>query len=137
MTKASSGYILVSAPNKAGENFIRELQRRQLRLAALANSKAEHKRLAGLGVGNVVTIDTSGCESWTVPQFAVSRVFLFEKSLNLSCRYIQICRTWTNGPIYLVTSNPSPRLVYRGLGAHHVIYTNGDDVGFLIDGHLE
>ncbi len=60
MTKASSGYILVSAPNKAGENFIRELQRQQLRFAALANSKAERRRLAELGVGNVVTIDTSG-----------------------------------------------------------------------------
>jgi hypothetical protein len=124
--------ILVSAPNKAGEAFIRGLMANRLPFAAIANNRAEHKRLEDLGVKSIILMDTTQENTWLVPDFPIGKVFLFETSLNLSCRYIRVCRTWTSKPIYVITRSANPRLIYKGLGASYVIYTNGDDVSFLL-----
>ncbi|TDF96311.1 hypothetical protein [Paenibacillus piri] len=123
---------LVSAPNKAGEAFICHLMRQGLPFAALTNNKSEKQRLERIGVSRIVIIDTASQSKWAVPQFPVGKVFLFEQSLNLCCRYIQICRSWTAKPIYVITGVSSPRLVYKGLGANYVIHSTGEDVSFLV-----
>ncbi|MBE1446271.1 hypothetical protein [Paenibacillus sp. OAS669] len=130
---AAQEFILVSAPNKTGEGFIRLLLSKGIPFAAITNSRAEQERLESLGVKHTIWIDTSECESWLLPDLPIGKVFLFESSLNLCCRFIQICRTWTSKEICVVTHNMNPRLVYKGLGADHVIHTSSHDVSFLMN----
>lgn len=125
-------FILVSAPNKTGEAFIRQLISHRLPFVAIMNNKVEQDRLKKLGVKNIIMVDTSAQNTWLIPDVPVGKVFLFERSLNLICRYIQISSTWTSQPIYVITHSSNPRLVYKGLGASYVIHTNSDDVSFLI-----
>ncbi|MCC3374931.1 hypothetical protein [Cohnella sp. REN36] len=125
-------FVLVSAPNVAGEQFIKHLVRRGIPFAAIANNKIDFERLGELGVTHRISVDTTQIQTWAVPDLEIGRVFLFEKSLNLCCRYIQICRAWTSKPIYVITGSSNPRLVYKGLGANHVIHSSSGDVAFLI-----
>ncbi|MBB6669762.1 hypothetical protein [Cohnella nanjingensis] len=125
-------YILISAPNVAGEQFMKQLSRREIPFAAIVNNKADFERLNEWGVANRIAVDTTQVHTWAVPELAIGKVFLFEKSLNLCCRYIQICRAWTSKPIYVITGSHNPRLIYKGLGANHVIHSNSGDVAFLI-----
>lgn len=124
--------IIVSAPNKTGEEFIIQLIQSGIPFAAIANNKAEQDRLQELGVRHLIRIDTSNEHTWILPEFHVGKVFLFESSLNLCCRYLRICRTWTSQPIYVVTHSSNPRLIYKGLGATYVLHTNNSNVSFLI-----
>ncbi|MCM3268907.1 hypothetical protein [Paenibacillus elgii] len=125
-------YILVSAPNKPGEAFIRQLKFGSIPFAVIVNNKAEQTRLQELGVERMVMVDTNEENTWIVPEWPVGKVFLFENSLTLCCRYIRICRTWTSEPLYVITQSNHPRLIYKGLGANYVIYTNTGEVSFLI-----
>lgn len=125
-------YILVSAPNKAGEEFIRQLMYKQISFAAIANNRAEQERMMELGCRDIILIDTRDEQTWIIPEFPVSKVFLFESSLNLCCRYLRICRTWTAKSIYVITHSSNPRLIYKGLGADVVLHTNQHQVSFLI-----
>lgn len=124
--------ILVSAPTKAGEEFIHQLIYYKIPFAAIANNRAERDRLESIGTKNIVLIDTTDEQTWIIPDFSVSKVFLFESSLNLCCRYLRICRTWTSDPIYVITHSSNPRLIYKGLGATFVIHTNNHHVSFLV-----
>lgn len=125
-------FILVSAPNKAGEEFIRQLIYMDISFAAIANNRVEQERLQELGCTNMIVIDTRDEQTWIIPQFPVSKVYLFESSLNLCCRYLRICRTWTTESIYVITHSSNPRLIYKGLGADVVLHTNHHQVSFLI-----
>ncbi|MBP1989958.1 hypothetical protein [Paenibacillus eucommiae] len=125
-------YIFVSAPNKAGENFLQMLRCRGFAYAALTNNENEAKRLLESGVKHLVMVDTSEHKTWILPEFPVGSIFLFETSVTLCCRYIQICRKWTTKPIYVITHSCNPRLIYKGLGADYVIYTHSEDLSFLI-----
>ncbi|WP_010497589.1 hypothetical protein [Paenibacillus elgii] len=124
--------ILVSAPNKPGEAFIRQLQFGSIPFAVIVNNKAEQTRLQELGVERMVMVDTNEENTWLIPEWPVGKVFLFESSLTLCCRYIRICRTWTSEPMYVITPSNHPRLIYKGLGANYVIHTNSGEVSFLI-----
>lgn len=124
--------ILVTAPNKTGECFIRELIQRRLPFAAIANNGKEKQRLEELGVNTILTLDTNDEGTWIAPDFPVGKVYIFESSLNLSCRYIRICKTWTSEPIYVVIHCGHPRLIYKALGARYVIYLKNEDVSLLI-----
>lgn len=124
--------IIVSAPNKAGEVFILHLIRNKIPFAVLVNNRTEQDRLAKLGANNMIMIDTTDEQTWIIPEFSVSKVFLFESSLNLCCRYLRICRTWTSDPIYVITQSNNPRLIYKGLGANIVLHTNHNNVTFLV-----
>lgn len=128
----SQDLIIVSAPTKAGEEFIRQLDRNNIPFAAIVNNRAEQERLSKLGVKNMIMIDTTDEQTWIIPEFSVSKVFLFESSLNLCCRYLRICRTWTSDPVYVITHSSNPRLIYKGLGATIVLHTNNNNVSFLI-----
>ncbi|MDF2669314.1 MAG: hypothetical protein K0R67_1620 [Paenibacillus sp.] len=125
--------ILVSAPNRTGELFIRELIRNNVAFAALVNNRAEMDKLKQIGVKEWVMLDTIDQTTWILPDFPVGKVFLFETSQTLCCRYIQICRTWTVKPIYVITHTNHPRLIYKGLGAAYVIHTYSSEVSFLAE----
>ncbi|WP_145040153.1 hypothetical protein [Paenibacillus sp. Y412MC10] len=125
-------FILVSAPNKAGEEFVRQLIHKRVPFAAIANNRAEQQRLQELGCKPIILIDTRDEQTWIIPEFPVSKVFLFESSLNLCCRYLRICRTWTSESIYVITHSGNPRLIYKGLGADVVLHTNHHQVSFLM-----
>ncbi|UUZ81814.1 hypothetical protein LJK88_45865 [Paenibacillus sp. P26] len=124
--------ILVSAPNKAGEAFIRELLSGGLPFAVLVNNKGEKAAMERLGVKTVLTVSTLEETTWIAPPYSIGKVFLFETSLNLCCRYVRICRPWTSQPVYVITKSSHPRLIYKALGADYVIHTNRDEVSFLI-----
>lgn len=126
-------YELVWAPTKAGENFIKLLKFKGLQVAGLTNNHAGKKRLEELGIEHFVVVDTNHQNTWVQPSFPVGKVYLFESSLTLCCRYIQMCRTWTRKPIFVITTSLNPRLVYKGLGAKYVIYSHSGDVAFLAD----
>ncbi|BFH68566.1 MAG: hypothetical protein E6230_16525 [Paenibacillus dendritiformis] len=124
--------VLVSAPNAAGEAFVKLLLEKDIPFAALANNRSELKRMRALGARHLILLHTSDEKTWVIPQLAVGKIFLFERSLNLCCRYLQICRSWTSKPIYVITANQNPRLIYRGLGANYVIYTSSRNYSFLV-----
>ncbi|NHN33653.1 hypothetical protein [Paenibacillus agricola] len=128
--------ILVSAPNRTGEGFIRQLMKMGIHCAAIANNQGEKHRLVNLGVKNIIIVNTTEQQNnEIIPKLPIGKVYIFERSLNLCCRYIRICRTWTSKPIYVITHTNNPRLVYKGLGAAYVIHTTSEDVSFLIESH--
>ncbi|MCZ8515554.1 hypothetical protein O9H85_24735 [Paenibacillus filicis] len=124
--------ILVSAATKAGETFVRGLIREGLPFAAIVNNKAERADMEKLGVKRIIMVDTTEESTWLQPDGPIGKVYLFETSMNLCCRYIRICRSWTEQPVYVITKSNHPRLIYKSLGATYVIHTNSDDVKFLI-----
>lgn len=125
-------YILVSAPNKMGEIFVRKLMAQQQAFAVIVNNKREGEEYKRIGVKHIIMVDSGDESTWQIPELPVGIVYLFESSLNLCCRYIQICRSWTSKPIYVITRSDNPRLVYKGLGASYIIHTHSSDVSFLI-----
>ena len=72
-------FILVSAPNKAGEEFIRQLIYMRISFAAIANNRVEQERRE-LGRTNMILIDTRDEQTWIIPEFPVSKVYLFESA---------------------------------------------------------
>ncbi|WP_211749980.1 hypothetical protein [Paenibacillus sp. Marseille-Q4541] len=125
--------ILVTAPNEAARNFIRLLIYKKLSFAVLTNSAQEEKKVRRLGVEHIIRMDTAFAHKWALPNATVGRIFLFENSLNLTCRFLQICRPWTRKPITIITQLNHPRGVYRGMGANHIIFTIKGEVGFLLN----
>ncbi|WP_179233070.1 hypothetical protein [Paenibacillus rigui] len=47
-----------------------------------------------LGVKKFYMVATTSEATWIMPEYPIGKVFLFESSLNLTCRYLQICRKW-------------------------------------------
>lgn len=124
--------ILVSAPTKAGKRFVQLLKLKGLPFAVIANSKEEQKKLAKITIEPVLLVNTAAQETWHKPDFPVGAVYLFQNSLPLVCRYLQIVRSWTTEAVYVITEDFTPRSIYRGLGADYVVYTKTGSVGFLI-----
>ncbi|MCR8644948.1 hypothetical protein NV379_20040 [Paenibacillus sp. N1-5-1-14] len=125
-------FILIVGHTEASEFFMKELQRLNKPFVVLTNNKVEQKKMLKSGIANIVRIDTSEHSTWLVPEHHYQQVYVFEQSLPLCCRFIQICRSWTNQPIYVITKQLRPRLIYRGLGANYVIHSHSDDVTFLL-----
>ncbi|HEY2494332.1 MAG TPA: hypothetical protein VGI33_15680 [Paenibacillus sp.] len=130
--KVQQDLMIVSAPNVIGEAFIRQLVRCKIPFAAITNNKAERERLRKMGVEKTLMVGTTDERTWVIPEFSVGKIILFESSLNLSCRYLRICRTWTSEPIYIITHSSNPRSIYKGLGASYVIHTHSQDASFLV-----
>ncbi|MBB6733722.1 hypothetical protein [Cohnella zeiphila] len=126
-------FMLISPATLAGERFAAALRKRELPFAALTNNETERTRWEQDGIAPIIKVDTTNRANSRIPELPIGKVFLFERSLTLTCRYLQICRPWTGRPIYVVTSGGNARLIYKGLGADYVVHTNGDDVSFLID----
>jgi len=124
--------VLVSAPNAAGERFMKLLKLRSIPFAAIVNNEAECERMRTLGADRVIVVNTAKEQSWIVPDIGIGKVYLFEKSLNQCCRYVQICRSWTSQPVYVITGSHNPRNVYKGLGVDYVIYSHALDYAFLV-----
>lgn len=126
-------YVLVSAPTKAGETFMLLLKQKGVSFAALTNNELELKRLKKLGIRQILSVDTKDHGSWSLPEFPIGKVFLFENSLPLCCRYIQICRSWTENPIYVITGKSSSRMIYKTLGVDRIIHSQSRDLVGLLD----
>lgn len=127
-----SDFLLIAAPTKAGEEFMKQTKLVGLPFVALTNNKMERIKLEGQGVKHIIQVDTTDPGASIMPDYPIENVVLFEESLPQCCRYIQICRSWTSRPIYVITQSVNPRLIYKGLGADYVIYSKNGDVKFLI-----
>jgi hypothetical protein len=125
-------HILVSAPTKAGEQFIQLLKLKEVPFAVITNSKAEKKRLERTGVEKLLFIQTREPETWVKPDYPVGRVFLFQRSLPLCCCYLQMTRSWTGQAVYVITDRNQPQGIYKALGADEVIYSRTGNLGYLI-----
>lgn len=123
--------IIVAAGSKQGRSFIKTLKSKGLSFAIIVSSEHERKEMQGLYMEPIIQVDFAE-QSPELPEFHVGNVYLFEESLPLCCKYIQTCRSWTCNPIYVITERSQPRLIYRGLGATHVIYSRGSDFSFLL-----
>jgi len=126
-------YVLVAPANAVGEHFMKTLQKRGIPFAAITNNKQDAERVAKLGAAHVVLIDTADHETWALPEFRIGDVYVFEHSVTLCCRYLQICRNWTSAAIYVIARRPNPRLIYKALGADYIVCTKASEVAFLID----
>lgn len=125
-------FIIVTAPNEAGRKFVKLLMYLKRPFAVLTNNVQEERELKKIGVQRVIRLNTKQTDEWIVPGHSIGKIFLFENSLNLTCRYLQICRPWTAKPVYIITQRGSSPGIYRGLGADHIIYTLNGEVGFLL-----
>ncbi len=137
MKAMQSDLLLIAAPTKAGENFMKQIRLAGFPYVALTNNKMEKRKLEGQGVKKIIQVDTSLPGSPHIPDYPIGSIILFEESLTLCCRYIQICRSWTSGPMYVITQSVNPRLIYKGLGADYVIYSKNGDVKFLLSSLLQ
>ncbi|MFX3636912.1 MAG: hypothetical protein ACE3L7_29930 [Candidatus Pristimantibacillus sp.] len=126
-------HIVVVGMNEAALTFIRLLIYKELSFVVLTNNRQEEKQLLNIGVPNVIRINTNDRSTWSIPTMVIGEVFIFESSLALSCRYVQCCRLWTFKPIYVITPFLSPRAIYKGLGANHVIYSQTGEISFLLN----
>ncbi|MEW9699607.1 hypothetical protein [Paenibacillus sp. SI8] len=127
-----SDFLLIAAPTKAGEDFMKQVKLVGPPFIALTNNKMDRLKLEKQGVKQIIQVDTAESGSPVIPNYPIGNVILFEESLPLCCRYIQICRGWTSRPIYVITQSVNPRLIYKGLGADYVIYSKNGDVKFLL-----
>jgi hypothetical protein len=127
-----SDFLLIAAPTKAGEDFMKQVKLVGLPFVALTNNKMDKLKLEGQGVKQIIQVNTSEPGLSIIPDYPIGNVILFEESLPLCCRYIQICRSWTSKPIYVITQSVNPRLIYKGLGADYVIYSKNGDAKFLL-----
>ncbi|RTE06418.1 hypothetical protein [Paenibacillus whitsoniae] len=130
--KTQEEFILVSAPTLAGKSFIRMLQMKRIPFAAITNNESEKKQLEKLGVNHILMVDTT-VKTWEIPDLEIGKVFMFEHSLTLCCRYIQICRAWTSKPIYVITQSGNARMIYKGIGANYVIHSRSEYLSFLLE----
>lgn len=130
---AKGEFLLVSAPTNAGLQCIQLLKLRNLPFVAFSSNESETEQLTKNGVERIIRIDTSNHETWAIPEYPIGKVFLFEQSLPLCCRYLQICRRWTSKPIYVISDRDKPRSIYKGLGADFLIHSKNGNVTFLIE----
>ncbi|MGO4496729.1 hypothetical protein AB4114_12590 [Paenibacillus sp. 2RAB27] len=127
-----SDFLLIAAPTKAGEAFMKQTKLVGLPFVALTNNKMERVKLESQGVKQIIQVDTMDPGASIIPDYPIGHIVLFEESLPLSCRYIQICRSGTSKSMYVITQSVNPRLIYKGLGADYVIYSKNGDVKFLL-----
>jgi hypothetical protein len=124
--------ILVSAPNREGKQFIGRLRQRGIPYYALTNNPHGLKRLEAMGIDRVITVDTADQQTWRHPNVPIGRIYLFEDSFTLCCRLIQLCRSWSDKEICVVTRRDYARKTYRGLGADRIVFTNGNEIELLL-----
>ncbi len=96
-------FTIVSAPNRTGLHFVRQLQCRNVPFAVLVNELDQREPLAQLGIEHMIHVNITSHDIQFIPDVPVGKVYLFEKNLPLCCRLIQICRSWTSRPLYVIT----------------------------------
>ncbi|MEF2965997.1 hypothetical protein V3851_09155 [Paenibacillus sp. M1] len=126
--------ILVAAPNRAGRNFALLLVSRGRKVVVLVNNKADEQQAGKLGATGIIRVKTDEEKTWVIPEYAFKCAFIFETSLTLTCRYLQLCRRWTTGPVIVISPHRHPRMIYKGLGATYIIHSATGEVGFLANG---
>ncbi|WP_328803986.1 hypothetical protein [Paenibacillus glycinis] len=129
----TSETVVVAALTKAGENFMKQLLVKGVPFTAITNSVAERQQLSKLGIASILLVNTIDPDTWEMPDYPVGRVFLFESSLSLCCRYLRMIRKWTDQPVYVITGRTHGRLIYKSLGATHIVHSNTGSISFLLD----
>ncbi|MCG7410077.1 hypothetical protein MH117_21935 [Paenibacillus sp. ACRRX] len=124
--------VTVFAPNTMGADFVRQLRGAGLPVAAISNNVRCSARMEKLGVKHIWHVNTSRTKAAEIPLLPVGRIYVFEQSFALTCRLLQQCRAWTYDPITVITKQHFPRSIYRLLGADMVVYTQSDQVSFLL-----
>lgn len=128
---------MISAPNAAGEEFIKQLGRRGIPVAVMVNNDSEYERMRSLGADRIIRVNTADKESWkNFDPIRIAKIYLFEKSLNLCCRYVQMCRSWSKKPIYVITGSHDPRLHYKKAGVNKIIHTIKNDISAVLSSHF-
>ena len=123
--------VLVIASLPAGEPLFRLLAYRKVPFTVVVNQKDQKEKMQKLGVEHILEVDTQHPASWAAPEFPIRKVILFEDSLNLTCRYLQVVKQWTNAPVYVVTASCKPRTMYKSMGAERVVHCSGGDLSSL------
>ncbi|WP_088548648.1 hypothetical protein [Paenibacillus aquistagni] len=123
--------ITIFAPNTMGEDFIRQLRGAGMKVAAIVNNMRGIKRMEKLGIHEVWKIRTADSMTFP-PETPIGRIYLFESSFTLTCRLLQLIRPCTSERIVIITKNHYPRSIYRLLGCDMVVYTQSDNVSFLL-----
>ncbi|MGZ9585254.1 hypothetical protein [Paenibacillus marinisediminis] len=124
--------IAVFAPNAMGVDFVRSLKGAGIPVAAVVNNAQCDARMKKLGVKNIWRINTSKSLTDSQPSRRVGRIYLFETSFALTCRLLKHCRPWTTDSIVVITKHHNPRSIYQLLGADMVLYTQSEQVSFLL-----
>ncbi|QHW35037.1 hypothetical protein GZH47_11275 [Paenibacillus rhizovicinus] len=127
--------MVVPSLTKAGEHFIKQLMAKGVPFTAVTNSAAERQRLSKLGARSILLVNTIDADEWQSPDFPVGKVFLFESSLSLCCRYLRMVRQWTDRTVHVITSRTNGRLIYKSLGADQITHSQTGSVAFLLDAH--
>lgn len=124
--------VTVFAPNAMGIDFIRAMKGAGLQACAVVNNNRHDHRLRELGVTSIWHVNTSQSTMRSPPPVPVGRIYVFETSFSLTCRLLPLLRPCTNESIIVVTRQQSPRSIYKLLGANMVLFTQTDQVSFLL-----
>lgn len=130
-------FTLISASNELGRNFIKVMKATGEPVAALVNNVHQQREMDELGINTIVRVDTKNDSETLFPPVNIGKVYLFEDSLPLICRYMIICRPWTSKKIFVITKTGNIPSVYKKLGADHIVLTNGKNVSFLFGMQLD
>lgn len=66
-----SDLLLIAAPIKAGEDFMKQVKLVGLPFIALTNNKMEKPRLERQGVKQIIQVDTSELGTSTIPDYPI------------------------------------------------------------------
>ncbi|WP_261378483.1 hypothetical protein [Paenibacillus agilis] len=125
--------VTVFAPNAMGIDFLKQLRGANVPVAAISNNTRLTASMEKLGVKHICSVKTTSQRKATaLPAVPVGRMYVFEQSFALTCRLLQQCRPWTDEMITVITKQNYPKSIYRMLGADMVIYTQSDQVSFLL-----
>ncbi|WP_225445882.1 hypothetical protein [Paenibacillus arenosi] len=125
--------VTVFAPNAMGVDFLKQLRGANVSVAAISNNTRLTANMEKLGVKHICNVrTTSQRKTMVLPTVPVGRMYVFEQSFALTCRLLQQCRPWTDEIITVITKQNYPKSIYRMLGADLVIYTQSDQVSFLL-----
>ncbi|MNM71088.1 hypothetical protein D3C81_827420 [compost metagenome] len=128
--------VIVYAPNRAGEQFMLTLSEGGHSFAVVACNPAEQRYLGARGLTNIVRVNLKEQSLIYSSENEFSRVYIFEEELGQCCKVLETLRKWTNGIIYVITTNHYPQMMYKMLGANYVLRTTNDDVSFLIENEV-
>lgn len=97
----------------------------------LTKDKVVHNDLTGKGFKKIWLLE----EGQKHIQFDrhVHKVIILEDNLAETCTLAEVIKTNIIAPLIVVTKNKKyPKILYECLGARHVVYTNCNDITFLI-----
>ncbi|WP_226617930.1 hypothetical protein [Cytobacillus firmus] len=100
-------------------------------LVFLTGDHRVHYGLQSKGFTDIFLLD--GQETYIDLGEELEKIVLIEDSLADTCSLLKIVRASSKAPIIVITKNKQyPLNLYQSIGAKQVIYTNSNNVSFLI-----